>query len=374
MGLYTAQTLLRFQYTRSVHSSLVNSLLSRYKTYHQPPTEESLPQTLHTMGQLLLDENIDHPKPTYGQRVIVHVVDQYAINEPGKVFAYAPVSSDPKDGWKHITYKELSNAVNYLAHELVQRAKERGPQEEDFPTVAYIGPSDVCYAIFMLACIKAHHKAFFISPRNSLEGQISLFKATNCGILYFAESYLPTILPWLELHPMRVIMAPSPDTWLQSTPPGFPYTKQFDEARWDPLVVLHTSGSTGFPKPIIMRQGSFAIADGFRNGPDFHGSPSAWTYWGSTSKFFLPMPLFHAAGIAAISSTGIYYGVALVLGIPDRPLSADLVVESLIHSGADGTILPPSIIEDLSLTEEGIRALATLKIVGFGGGECCMNE
>lgn len=328
------------------------------------------------MGELQVDINghVDSPRPDFGRRVIVNVVDDYARNESSRAFAYAPVSSNPKDGWKPITYKELSNAVNHVAHELVQRAKERGLPDEDFPTVAYIGPSDVRYAIFMLACIKAHHKAFFISPRNSLEGQVSLFKATNCGTLYFAESYLQTVLPWLELHPMCLIMAPSPESWLHSTPPPLPYLKQFDQARWDPLVVLHTSGSTGIPKPIVMRQGSFAIADGFRNGPDFHGFPSAWEYWGSATKFFLPMPLFHAAGIAAISSTGIYYGAALVLGIPDRPLSADLVVDSLVHSGADGTILPPSIIEDLSLMEEGIQALAALKFVGFGGGKLLHRE
>ncbi|KAL3959271.1 hypothetical protein ACCO45_007433 [Purpureocillium lilacinum] len=80
------------------------------------------------------------------------------------------------------------------------------------------------------------------------------------------------------------------------------------------------------------------------------------------------MPLFHAAGVAAIASTGIYYGAGLVLGITDRPLTPDMVVESLKHSGADGAMLPPSIIEEISHMEEGVEALAALKYVGFGGG------
>ena len=82
------------------------------------------------------------------------------------------------------------------------------------------------------------------------------------------------------------------------------------------------------------------------------------------------MPLFHAAGVAAIASTGIYYGAGLVLGITDRPLTPDMVVESLKHSGADGAMLPPSIIEEISHMEEGVEALAALKYVGFGGGRC----
>lgn len=314
-------------------------------------------------------QQVDPKLPEYGRRLIVNVVDDYAQNEPDRVFAYSPISSEPKEGWRPITYKQLSNAVNYLAHEIVQRVGEKTSQENDFPTMAYIGPNDVRYAIFMLACIKAHHKAFFISPRNSLEGQISLFKATNCTALYFAESHLQTVLPWLEKHPMRIFRAASPEIWLESESPPFPYNRTYDEGRWDPHVVLHTSGSTGIPKPITMRQGSFAIADGLRNGPDFHGSVSAWSHMGTCKKFFLPMPLFHAAGIIAISSTGIFYGAALVFCTTDRPLSADLAIESIIHSGVDGALLPPSVVEDIGLTEDGISTLANLKFTAFGGGE-----
>ncbi|UNI19521.1 putative NRPS-like protein biosynthetic cluster [Purpureocillium takamizusanense] len=307
-------------------------------------------------------------EPDYGRRLLVNVVDERASNEPDRAFVHIPVSNDPKDGWKPVTYRQVSNAVNHVAHELVQRAKDQGAPTDDFPTIAYIGPSDVRYPIFMLACIKAHHKAFFISPRNSTEGQISLFKAINCSMLYFAESYLQTVLPWLERHPMRIVMAPDPETWLASTASPMAFTKLFDEARWDPLVVLHTSGSTGMPKPIVMRQGSLAIADDLRNGPDLHGEPSAWSYWGTASKFFLPMPLFHAAGTAAVASLGIYYGAAMVLGITARPLTPDMAVESLKYSNADAAMLPPSVIEELSHMDEGVEALAALKFIGFGGG------
>jgi acyl-coenzyme A synthetase/AMP-(fatty) acid ligase len=35
--------------------------------------------------------------------------------------------------------------------------------------------------------------------------------------------------------------------------PHFPYEKTFEEAEWEPFCVLHTSGSTGLPKPVIVR-------------------------------------------------------------------------------------------------------------------------
>lgn len=62
--------------------------------------------------------------------------------------------------------------------------------------------------------------------------------------------------------------------------PHVPYTKDFEEARWDPVLVLHTSGSTGTPKPIIGRHGMIAQADLYHryqtwSGYDFIGKAYA---------------------------------------------------------------------------------------------------
>lgn len=325
------------------------------------------------MDQQLLNGSGVASSPEFGRRLIIDVIENYAINEPSRPFVYEPVSEDPKDGWKSISYQQLSNAINHLAHELVERKIARGQTDDDFPTVGYIGPNDVRYAIVMFACIKAHHKAFFMSPRNSLAGQLSLLKATGCHMLYYADSFLPIVLPWLESHPMRLAKAPA-NRWLESNSEPFLYEKTFDEGQWDPLVVLHTSGSSGIPKPVTVRQGSFAIADGLRHGPDLHDSPSLWEFWGSATKFFLPMPQFHAAGVAHIMSTGIYYGAAIVLPHTHCHPNADLVAQSLLQSGADGTILPPSIVEGLAQSETGIAALAGLKYAGFAGGEYIKNQ
>ena len=66
---------------------------------------------------------------------------------------------------------------------------------------------------------------------------------------------------------------------LESNPEHYPYEKGFDEARDDPILVLHSSGSpgkflltcalasetnsstTGPPKPIVYTHGSFAAHD-----------------------------------------------------------------------------------------------------------------
>ena len=67
---------------------------------------------------------------------------------------------------------------------------------------------------------------------------------------------------------------PSLAELLEKDYPQFPYMKTFEEARSDPLVVVHTSGSTGPPKPVIWTH-DWAAAFVQRNQaypPDGHSS------------------------------------------------------------------------------------------------------
>ncbi len=210
------------------------------------------------MGQPSASDSVQHE---YGRRLLHNVVDQVAVSDPGRSLAFIPRSNEPKDGWKPVTYGEVANAVNYVAHEICKAAKDI-PKNDVFPTVAYIGPNDIRYLVVMLACIKAHHKALFISPRNSLEGQLSLFEATACDIVYYADPFGPAVETWLRKRPtMRATKVAGADAWLQSNAAPFLYTRSFEQARFEPVVVLHTSGSTGHPKPVTIRHGSIAISD-----------------------------------------------------------------------------------------------------------------
>lgn len=78
--------------------------------------------------------------PKYGERLIVNIVDERAQNEPDREWALIPNSSNPKDGWRKITYKQAANAINRVAHKLASTTGV--PQTGEFPTVAYVGPND----------------------------------------------------------------------------------------------------------------------------------------------------------------------------------------------------------------------------------------
>ena len=101
-------------------------------------------------------------KPAYGRRVMTDIIDGNARSDPTRPWLFVPRSSSPKDGWKPVTYGDGANAINRVAHKIV--ANMGVPAEGSFPTIAYIGPSDVRYIMFMFGAVKAGYKVSIPSP------------------------------------------------------------------------------------------------------------------------------------------------------------------------------------------------------------------
>ena len=62
------------------------------------------------------------------------------------------------------------------------------------------------------------------------------------------------------------------EDWVsQESTTHYPFEKTFEEAARDPFIVIHTSGSTGLPKPITLRHGGLASLDGHHLMPSLNG-------------------------------------------------------------------------------------------------------
>ncbi len=310
-----------------------------------------------------------------GQRTLVNILDDVAAVEPSRIICSQPRAANLDDGWNDITYAQASNAVAFVAHELSSNLGIKAQAEnERWPTIAYIGPGDWRYFIFTLACLKAGCVAFFISPRNSPEGQKSLFQSTNCQVIYYAKPYDSLVQRWLAQSPLQSIQAPSLEACLTAKTALFPYQRALKQARWDPLMILHTSGSTGIPKPITIRQGSVMVWDGSLSDADMLGLPSIWKHWSAVAeKCFMPMPFFHASGALCCFMFTLCAGKQIVLPAADTPLTADSAAAHLLSSGANTCVLPPSVIEDMAFGDGGVAALATQSLVLSGGGKFSQN-
>lgn len=328
-------------------------------------------KNMNVFGTITDSENNPLLGGECGKRLMPHVIDATAIATPDVECLSVPrTHGNPRDGWKSVSWAQVANAVNYVAHMLIEQAGT--PTPGTFPTIAYIGLEDPRYVLFIMGAIKAGYKALFISPRNSVEAQVNLFDKTDCNLLYHDQTLASIVRPWVAGRPgMKSIALPPWEAWVTTPVAPFPYTKTFAEAEWDPFVVLHTSGSTGLPKPVIIPQGKLALNDLHRYVPEYEGNLPWLPTWGKfdNPQYLCTCPLFHTAGIMPTVLSGFYYNTPVIFRDPSVPLTGDNVVEWLQNSGATYTVLPPAILEQMSRSQVALDEMKKLQVVAFGGGE-----
>lgn len=156
--------------------------------------------------------NAKAPLGASGRRLLPHVVDDIAAKEPDRIIYSFTRSKDPKDGFQNVTAQELARAINRCAWYIV---KELGTPDQDFPTIAYMGPQDVVYAILILASVKAGYKTLLSSVRNTFEAHLHLLEETDCQIFARPASFpLPAIDQIVDIRPMKIINIPGLGYWL----------------------------------------------------------------------------------------------------------------------------------------------------------------
>lgn len=102
------------------------------------------------------------PLPNVRDSLLPQHVDKLAtIASHTRPWALIGRSANPSDGFRSISYAQLSNAVNRAAWWLEANLLA----EKDAPC-AYLGPNDIRYAILALATIKTRRK---VSDQSQLE-------------------------------------------------------------------------------------------------------------------------------------------------------------------------------------------------------------
>jgi acyl-CoA synthetase (AMP-forming)/AMP-acid ligase II len=90
--------------------------------------------------------------PQSRNKLLNHILDDIARDDPSKVFAEIPLSLRTfADGFRKVTYRELSNAVDGIAAHL-ENAIGKGTSVD---TLAYVGLQDLRYVILLLGAVKA---------------------------------------------------------------------------------------------------------------------------------------------------------------------------------------------------------------------------
>ncbi|KAF2127401.1 MFS general substrate transporter [Dothidotthia symphoricarpi CBS 119687] len=205
---------------------------------------------------------------------------------------------------------------------------------------------------------------FFPSPRNTVEAFQSLFEDAGVTKIISLSQPLPVVQSILKKRPMQLLAMPSLEELLDDEQvPPMPFKGTFEDHRFEPLLLLHTSGSTGNPKVITLKHGLFATIDGWGHLP---GSQTIPLY--GNKRLFSPFPPFHIAGFNYTVTVPCYVDSTAVLPPSGVPINTDLIHAIHTHGSVNSSILPPSIVQELVQNDEYYESLRRLDGLTFSGG------
>ncbi|OAX31791.1 putative aminoadipate reductase [Rhizopogon vinicolor AM-OR11-026] len=276
-------------------------------------------------------------------------------------------------------------------YQACHRAAEKirpGRAGTDKEIVAVLGNFDtlLAHTVFM-GIIFAGLVPFPMSPRNSAEAVINMMEKTNCHRLITTHRSLDSLIDGIktsfvsqgtEMTQLQIDEVPALKdlypTLVRDSPneafvPYPPPTSRTSEN--DILFYLHSSGSTGFPKPIPMTNitsTNWCLAPSVLDNINFP-TPIRINV--------ASLPSFHTFGlymqlltpIATLISVSIYRPTSFY-NPSEAPIipNAQNILESVLKTNSNGLAVVPFFLERWAPSPEAIDTLKTLQYVMFGGG------
>ena len=228
--------------------------------------------------------------------------------------------------------------------------------------IAVLTSTAIDESLLEIALAKLGLCALLLSVNNSVAAVAHLCKQTKSHHLIFGTRYESTAREAQELLKKEgydLVLVPEIRYPLWG-PGGVreasikPYPARLtpaDEAKRT-AVLLHSSGSTGFPKPVYITHYGL-IANASSSVPQ---------------TGFSALPLFHGFGHFSIFRC-IYHGKSFTLMPPNLPLTSANICR-IIKSSPDRPrqhFAVPYVLKLLAETEEGVETLASFDTVSFAG-------
>ncbi|EJC99103.1 acetyl-CoA synthetase-like protein [Fomitiporia mediterranea MF3/22] len=311
------------------------------KTFSQPPLD----------GSLCLPELLD----LQGSRCGKH---------PLFVYEDAPNMS------RIILWEEAIKGI-HRATEYIRRAISQNNLASRKPVIAVLASSDtITFSTFLSGALRTGWTVFPISTRNSVPAISALLKQTQVTHLFTTgESHIQQNIAAAikELpEPSSVVKCCMPvfeDLYpTKGVDPNFVPSRISEFDLDDTAIIIHSSGTTAFPKPVnLTHRALLSWIDGAcHSDVDFAGCVFSYH----------SVPVFHALGITSIAfSTGC--GLVVAAFKPQTPAvvpNPDNVFQQASATNCDFIFTTPTMIETWAQTDRTVQSLTNIKGVIYGGG------
>ncbi|KAH7304017.1 hypothetical protein B0I35DRAFT_153685 [Stachybotrys elegans] len=275
---------------------------------------------------------------------------------------YAVIVS-PDGQLESFGFADLENASNRAAWFLEENCKDG--------MFFYMGPSDLRYMVWVLAAMKTGKCVVFPSPGNSVPANRKLFTTVGAKKFLFAVEFTAMSAPLRAATEDLVQSCAAPafaELMDKHEARVYPFDKTWDEVKHTRFMALHTSGTSGHPKPIYWNHMGVSVLGAFLDdefvGPN--GTNLSRDLFVGT-RILMPFPLFHMGGMASVLAS-VFSENTIVLPKSGTPLSPPNYTALLQHAECTATFAPPAVLEGLLAFPPGLAALSKLDHVAYTGG------
>ncbi|KAJ8080312.1 putative NRPS-like protein biosynthetic cluster [Marasmius tenuissimus] len=302
-----------------------------------------------------------HPPPP-DNLTLVELFDYHGLNnQDHSLFRY-----EDDDGHIHdIPWKSALPAIHTVARKVQQFVAPQATTS--VPVVAILAVADsIAYYTAIAGIMRAGYVAFPISVRNSGKAVAHLVKATNAHHILISQdpgmrNLFSAALELLDGHEIAEAPMPSFDEIYVQTSKGDPPPSP--QVNQDALaMVMHSSGSTAFPKPIPFTYRTLKESGLL----PYYGEVDICGNFLSAHA----VPMFHLMGAVQIAWT-VYTGVVMTVFRPGWPPlipTPDKVFSAAKATSCNIMFCVPVFLENWSKDPEKIAVLRTYKTIIFAGG------
>ncbi len=273
-----------------------------------------------------------------------------AKSNPDAGIAAYPTTSEP-DSYEIHTAAQLDQYATRAAHhyQTIFGNRTRNSPER---VIALLALSDLDYLVAQFALGRLGFTVLLLSTRLSPEAICSLLEKTNCSDMVFSGPHQDKVDAVNALRPLKSAL--QYEGYRTGPAPELNIDLDLDYETNTSCNILHSSGSTGFPKPIRNIHKNY-----------IHNASINFDMRG-----FITLPLFHNHGLSSFFRA-LYSSKVIYFYNPNLPLSARQLTAVFKHLGGELEIFygVPYALKVLA-NPEGLELLKRFKIVMFGGSAC----
>ncbi|KAK0369853.1 hypothetical protein CLIM01_12793 [Colletotrichum limetticola] len=269
----------------------------------------------------------------------------------------APLLGYPNEGL--LDFEEHSaRAVDRYVDAAVQRLQQLGlssvdSNSEKAPVIGILAHSGLHVVITIMALSRLGYAVFLVSTRLQSPGIARLCELADCGAMLTTSNFHPVLAEVQQERELVVLPLLSHSDYYGKDAPVFSRTYDPERESRKIAAIIHSSGSTGLPKPIYLTHksciGAFSVHMNMRA--------------------FIVSPLFHSHGFYE-TFRSIYSKKPIYYGNYNLPLTRQNLIQMINYVKPEIFHVVPYVVKLLAETDEGIQALASVKLVLFGGSSC----